>query len=319
MISRRQLLRWLGSSAVCFTAPTYLLANNLLANNLLVNNKPAKPVLRKVIPSTGESIHSVGMGTWQTFNVGSDIELRAQRTQLVKLFIELGGQMIDSSPMYGSSQAVVGHALAALNFPDTVFSAEKVWSGDGSNTRQHIEQIKAHWRVNSFDLMQVHNLLRWQDHLEALKEMKRNGELRYIGITTSHGRRHNDLEDIMLNEPIDFVQLTYHLDNRDVESRLLPIALEKGIAVIVNRPFQGGYLIDRLQNANTPLPPWAASIDCYNWPQFLLKFIISHPAVTCVIPATTKLEHLRENMSAATGKIPTTKERQAMLNYFTSI
>lgn len=309
MITRRQLLQLFGSTFFSFSTPSFSKPKSITS----------KPLHQKIIPSSQESICSVGMGTWQTFNVGSDPQLRAQRTQIVDLFFKLGGQMIDSSPMYGSSQQVIGHALQELDFPEPLFSAEKIWTNDGSATRKHIEQIANHWRVNNFDLMQVHNLLRWEDHLQELKEMKSNGELRYIGITTSHGRRHKDLEKIMMTEPLDFVQLTYNLVDREVEQRLLPLALEKGIAVIVNRPFQGGYLIDHLQQRNQPLPSWATSVDCHNWAQYLLKFIISHPAVTCAIPATTKLEHMRENMSAATGIIPNTKERQAMLTYFQSI
>ncbi|MFT7222843.1 MAG: diketogulonate reductase-like aldo/keto reductase [Cellvibrionaceae bacterium] len=189
--------------------------------------------------------------------------------------------MIDSSPMYGSSQQVVGYALEQLDYPSQLFSAEKVWTRDGSVARRQIQQTGNAWGLKRFDLMQIHNLLSWQDHIEILKQMKSNGELRYIGITTSHGRRHRELEKIMASEPLDFVQLTYNLEDREVERRLLPLAREKGIAVIANRPFQGGSLINQLQRRNAPLPDFTKAINCQNWAQFLLKYVVSHPAITC--------------------------------------
>lgn len=277
------------------------------------------PLIRKPIPTTDEAITSIGMGTWQTFNVGSDNQLRAQRCQILNAFFNAGGQMIDSSPMYGSSHEVVGHCLKTLNFPDKLFSADKIWTSDERATRHQFQEIAGAWQRPTLDLMQVHNLLSWEAHLNALRDMKQAGNIRYIGITTSHGRRHRDLETLMKNEPLDFVQLTYNIRYREVEQRLLPLAQEKGIAVIANRPFDGGHLPKSLQRRNAPLPPWAADIECSNWPQFLLKFITSHPAITCAIPATTQIEHMQENMGAAKGTLPDAATRAKMLAYFQSL
>jgi diketogulonate reductase-like aldo/keto reductase len=273
----------------------------------------------KKIPSSGEEIPVIGMGTWQTFNVGGDTELRNQRTKVLKTFLDYGGGMVDSSPMYGSSQNVLGYALDKLDYTETLFSADKVWTRDGSATREDLEASRKKWGIEKFDLMQVHNLLAWKEHLPTLQKMKEAGEIRYVGITTSHGRRHGDFAQVMKKHDLDFVQLTYNILNREVEDRLLPLAKERGIAVICNRPFGGGGVVDRFQQGDHPLPDWAGEYGIKNWPQFLLKFIVSHPAVTCAIPATTQVEHMRENMGAARGRLPDAKTRQRMLEYVQSL
>jgi diketogulonate reductase-like aldo/keto reductase len=226
--------------------------------------------------------------------------------------------MVDSSPMYGSAQAVVGHGLEQLGTPESLFSADKVWTSDGGETRQQIDESESKWGIEQFDLMQVHNLVAWRAHLKTLKQMKEAGQVRYIGVTTSHGRRHDELERIMKQEPIDFVQLTYNLTHRAVEDRLLPLAEDRGIGVIANRPFDGGQLVKGLQ-ANHKLPGWAGDIGCDHWPAFLLKFIVSHPAVTCAIPATTKPEHMREDKQAGHGPMPDAKTRRRMIEYVESL
>lgn len=268
------------------------------------------PLITRPIPSSGEQIPVIGMGTWLTFNVGNDVEARNARTEVLRTFFELGGGMVDSSPMYGSAEAVMGYALERLGRPQpALFSATKVWTAfDG---RSQIEDSFRLWGLKQFDLYQVHNLLNWEDHLPNLLERKRRGEIRYVGITTSHGRRHQELEKLILEQPLDFVQLTYNVLDREVEQRLLPAAREKGVAVIANRPFQGGNLFSKL--ADKPLPKSAADIGCENWAQYLLKFIVSHPAVTCAIPATSQVAHMRENMGAMRGELPTAKQRTAML------
>ncbi|MEX1081615.1 MAG: aldo/keto reductase [Halofilum sp. (in: g-proteobacteria)] len=275
-------------------------------------------LVTKPIPSSGEALPAIGMGTWRTFNVGDDQMLRDARTRVLRAFLDGGGQVIDSSPMYGSSQAVVGYGLEQLGASGRVFSAEKVWTSDGDETREDIAASADEWRTRRFDLMQVHNLLAWQSHLPTLRAMKDAGEVRYIGITTSDGRRHGEFERIMKSEPVDFIQLTYNMIDREAENRLLPLAGERGIAVMVNRPFRGGSLVDRFQGRH-PLPEWAAEIGCRNWPQFLLKFIVSHPAVTCAIPATTRVEHMREDMGAARGPMPDAGMRRRMLDYVASL
>lgn len=310
-VNRRNFIQSLSAFA------TIAFINPAFSKN--ANSTQKSKLIQKTIPSSQEAMTVIGMGSWQTFNVGSDPGLLDNRKEILDLFFHLGGQMVDSSPMYGSSQQAIGYGLEQLNHPDKLFSAEKVWTSDESATREQIQQTSEAWQVKSFDLLQVHNLVRWQEHLEVLKQMRQNGELAYIGITTSHGRRHKDLERVMATQPIDFVQLTYNMLDREVEQRLLPLAQEKGIAVIANRPFQGGRLINRLQRSKAPLPSFASDIQCENWPQFLLKFIVSHPAVTCAIPATTKLEHMQENMGAATGSLPSAAMRKQMLDYLKTI
>ncbi|WP_288076141.1 aldo/keto reductase, partial [Marinobacter sp.] len=189
----------------------------------------------------------------------------------------------------------------------------KIWTGDGDATRQQDRESRRKWGIERFDLQQVHNLVAWQQHLATLQQMKADGDVRYIGITTSHGRRHGDFARIMETEPLDFVQLTYNVLDREAEDRLLPLARERGIAVIANRPFQGGRLFRRFQSE--ALPPWADEVGCRNWAEFFLKYILSHPAVTCAIPATTSVEHMKENMGALYGALPDEKQRRRMAAY----
>jgi diketogulonate reductase-like aldo/keto reductase len=235
----------------------------------------------------------------------------------MRQFFAAGGKMIDSSPMYGSAQDVIGYCLQKLNMHEKVFSTDKVWTFDGSEGRHQIARSQKRWGIPRFDLLQVHNILSWEDHLPTLQEMKTSGKVRYVGITTSHGRRHREFEKIMQSQSLDFIQLTYNMRDREAENRLLPLAKELGIAVIINRPFQRGSLIDWAKKH--PLPGWAKDIDCSNWAQFLLKFIISHPAVTCAIPATSRVDHLMENMGAASGRLPDAAMRQEMLAYVESL
>jgi len=273
----------------------------------------AGAILKKAIPSTGEQIPAIGLGTWITFNVGNDERSRAARAQVMQTFFDRGGSLIDSSPMYGSSESVIGYGLTRIKNKATLFSASKVWIVLKTLGVNQMEASRNYWGIDRFDLMQVHNLLDWSTHIETLKEMKAQGRVRYIGITTSQGWRHGGLEQIMLTQPIDFVAFSYNVIDRDVEERLLPLAAERGIAVIVNRPFQEGVLIERMMHH--PLPPWAGEIDCANWAQFLLKFIVSHPAVTCVIPATRRVDHMEENMGAMRGRLPDAKMRRRMARY----
>ncbi len=254
------------------------------------------------IPSTGAEIPAVGLGTWITFNVGSDPALRAECVAVMEAFFAAGGGVIDSSPMYGSSQPVVGHGLQALGHPQGLYAADKVWTSSGEEGPSQIARSRAHWTVPRFDLLQVHNLRAWEAHLPTLQEMKADGRLRHVGITTSHGRRHDAFEQVMRGHDLDCVQLTYNIVDRAAEARLLPLAQDRGMAVIVNRPFRQGALIRQL--AGAPLPPGAAEVGAGSWAQVLLKFILSHPAVTVAIPATRVVDHLRENKQAALGAMP---------------
>ncbi|MBK7530449.1 aldo/keto reductase [Piscinibacter sp.] len=270
----------------------------------------AGPLRTRAIPSSGEAIPLVGLGSWITFNVGHDPVAREACTEVMRAFFEGGGRLIDSSPMYGSSQPVIGQGLAKLGRAAPVFAADKVWIGSGARGAEQIEASRRFWGVPRFDLLQVHNLLAWEEHLPQLFAMKSAGRVRYVGITTSEGRRHAEIEKVMRSQPIDFVQISYNLLDREVEQRILPLARERGIGVIVNRPFREGALLRELQRHR--LPPWAAEFGCDGWAQFALKFIVSHPAVTCAIPATSSVAHVRQNLGAARGVLPDAAMRARM-------
>jgi diketogulonate reductase-like aldo/keto reductase len=270
-----------------------------------------RPLNRK-IPSSGEELPAVGLGSWITFNVGDDTAARNQCADVVRTFVQAGGRVIDSSPMYGSSQAVIGYALTRDNLAGRVFAADKVWTSSDDG-RSQLEETRRRWGVPRLDVAQVHNLVNWESHLPLLRTMKAAGQLRYIGITTSEGRRHDAIERLLRTERLDFVQVTYNILDREVEQRILPLARERGVAVLVNRPFRQGALVDDL--ARHPLPGWAAELRCTSWAQVILKFILSHPAVTCVIPATRNVAHVRENVGAATGVLPDAALRERMASH----
>ena len=271
------------------------------------------------IPSSGERLPAIGMGTWITFDVGRGTPLTAgsaltTRWQVLQAFFAAGGRLIDSSPMYGSAEAVLGELLPQSPGAAALFSATKVWTPGTWLGEQQMARSLALWGLPRFDLMQIHNLLDWDAHLPTLRRMKAEGQVRYLGITTSHGRRHDDFADLMRRERFDFVQFTYNLAHRDAEARLLPLAAERGCAVIINRPFDGGGLFERVRGR--PLPGYAAEIGCANWAQVFLKFVISHPAVTCAIPATSQPAHMRENMGALAGPLPDATLRRHMAEAF---
>lgn len=307
-ITRRESLTLIGATL----AATMLPSMPLLANT--------DGMQRKAFAGSDKKLPVIGMGTWRTFNVGSDETLLDARTEVVRAFFEHGGGLIDSSPMYGSAPDVMGYALQQLGTPESLFSAEKVWSPAGGSAREQVAELKDRWTVDYFDLVQVHNLTDWREHLAALQEMKAEGVIGHVGITTSHGRRHDEVEQIMSSEDIDFVQLTYNITHREAENRLLPLAEERGIGVIANRPYDGGSLIKDLKRRDAALPEWAnEECGCDTWADFLLKFIVSHPAITCAIPATTQVEHMRENMRAGHSPMPSTDARQRMADYIESL
>ena len=231
----------------------------------------------------------------------------------MRAFFAAGGRMIDSSPMYGSSQDVIGHGLRKLGKPDLLLAADKVWISSGARGPAQIESSRQRWGVPRFDLLQVHNLLSWEEHLPTLLRMKADGHVRYVGITTSEGCRHREVERIITSQRIDFVQATYNVLDREIEARILPMARERGIGVIVNRPFREGALIRQV--TRHPLPAWAAEIGCTSWAQFLLKFIVAHPDVTCAIPATSNVAHVQENMGVTRDILPDTAMRRRMAEY----
>ncbi len=304
-LDRRTFLRWLGGLGAA------------LALRPAAGSAASPAAIAKTIPATGEPLPAIGMGSWITFDVGEDEAARAARVQVVQTFFDRGGAMIDSSPMYGSSEDVIGHCLVRIEHAARLFAATKVWTPGKWLGERQMEASRQAWGVPRFDLMHIHNMLDWETHLETLRAMKAAGRIRYIGITTSHGRRHAEMEQALARAPFDFVQFTYNLADREVEQRLLPLAAERGIAVVINRPFRGGSLFGRVRGK--PLPEWAREFDCANWAQFFLKFIVAHPAVTCAIPATSRVDHMQENMGAGFGRLPDAPTRQRMLRYFENL
>lgn len=273
--------------------------------------------ISKPIPSTGERLAVIGMGTSRTFNVAGDAASLAQLRPVLQAFFDGGGQLIDSSPMYGNAEAVTGKLLRQVDNRDALFAATKVWTWGRDDGIRQMQRSAERMGVERFDLMQIHNLRDWQSHLVTLEEWKESGRVRYIGITTSHGRFHDELEEIMRSETLDFVQFSYNIANRVAEQRLLPLAAERGIATLINRPYQRGSLFRRV--GGRPLPDWAAEFDCASWGQFFLKFVVSHPAVTCVIPATSKVKHMVDNMGAGFGRLPDAATRQRMIALIESL
>ena len=276
-----------------------------------------KTLIKKAIPKTGELLPVIGMGTSRTFDVGADPQIRAQLGKVLQIFFDQGGAVIDSSPMYGQAEQVTGDLLKTIKNKQALFAATKVWTWGKQQGITQMQRSSQRMGVKVFDLMQIHNLRDWQVQLETLKAWKAEGKVRYIGITTSHGRFHDELEVILDNEPFDFVQLSYNILNRTVEERLLPLAKERGIATLVNRPFARGDLFQTVKGQ--ALPEWSSDIDVQSWGQFFLKFVASHPAVTCAIPATSKPHHMLDNMGAGFGRLPDAAMRQRMIRYIESL
>jgi diketogulonate reductase-like aldo/keto reductase len=277
----------------------------------------AESILRKPIPKTGELLPAIGLGTWQTFDVGAVQSSRDPLKEVLREFVRFGGSVIDSSPMYGKSESVVGALAAELGVHKQLFLATKVWTrGREAGIRQMEESFKR-LRTQRMDLMQVHNLLDYRTHLATLGRWKEQGKVRYIGVTHYTASAHDELARVLASEDVDFVQVNYSIAERDAEQRLLPLAAEKRIAVLANRPLAAGGLFSRVRGRS--LPPWAKEIGCASWAQFFLKFSISHPAITCAIPATSKVEHLVDNMRAALGPLPDAATRERMARYLTEL
>lgn len=276
-----------------------------------------RQALKKPIPSSGEWVPVVGMGTARTFDVAGGPQERVPLAAVLRAFFDHGGALIDSSPMYGNAERVLGELLPKADPKRRLFAATKVWIDGRQAGIEQMERSRELWGVKRFDLMQIHNLRDWRVHLETLKAWKDQGRVRYIGITTSHGRDHDALQSIMEHETLDFVQLSYNVENRAAEDRLLPLAAERGLATLINRPFQRGDLFRRVKGQ--PLPAWSADYNINSWAQFFLKFIVSHPAVTCAIPATSKARHMIDNMGAIHGPLPDGTMRRRMIQYFDAL
>jgi len=284
-------------------------------------------LLRRAIPRTGERISAVGLGTWLTFDVGEAVVERTRRLQVLQAFFAAGGGMIDSSPMYGRAERLLGELLPQVEYRGKLFAATKVWTGfTRVGPTQMAESLRlwgqgADGRIpgaepRRFDLMQVHNLLNWNEHIRTLRVWREQGRFRYIGVTTSHGSKHDEMEQVLKRESIDFMQITLNLADRSALP-LIDLAAERGVAVIINRPFDGGLLFNR--TGTRPLPDAAREVGCANWAQVFLKWILANPAVTCAIPATTNPAHLRENMGSLLGPVPDAGQQRRIAAAFDAL
>jgi len=269
-------------------------------------------IQKRIIPSTSERLPIVGVGTWQTFDVSNSAEERTPLKEVLTTLLSKGGSVVDSSPMYGRSEEVVGDISTELGISNRLFIATKVWTNGRDNGIRQMNDSFRLMRRKHIELMQIHNLVDWQTHLKTLRDWKEQGKIKYIGLTHYTSGAHDRLASIISSEKVDFLQINYNLIDRNAEKELLPRAQEKGVAVLVNQPFESGQLFQRVRNKQ--LPSWAQEFDCQSWAQFFLKFILSHPAVTCVIPGTSKPHHMVDNMAAGFGRLPDEKMRQQMVS-----
>jgi diketogulonate reductase-like aldo/keto reductase len=272
-----------------------------------------EPMKRKIYKGN-EEIACVGLGTWQTFDVGEDSRERDALRQVLQTLVSNGASLVDSSPMYGSSEKVVGDLSASENLNEKLFMATKVWTTGTSEGIRQMENSFKLLRRNRMDLMQIHNFVDYKTHLKTLRNWKESGKIRYIGLTHYSDSAHSTLESIIKHEPIDFIQINYSLRDRNAEKSLLPTARDKQVAVLINRPFEEGALFALVKGKK--LPPWATEFNCQSWGQFFLKFILANRAVTCVIPGTSKSKHLADNLMAGEGKLPDEKHRKQMIELF---
>lgn len=270
-------------------------------------------MLKRSIPSSGEQLPVVGLGTWKQFDVGASAAERQSLTEVLKRMAALGGTLIDSSPMYGNAEEVAGDLTAGSGLADKFFYATKVWTSGEQNGIEQMQASLKKMRRTTMDLMQIHNLVDWKTHLKTLKKWKEEGKIRYVGITHYTASAHAQLEEIIKSEDIDFVQFNYSIRVRDAEKSLLKAAQDEGVAVIINEPFETGSLFKAVKGKT--LPDWAADYDIGSWAQFFLKFILSHPAVNCVIPGTSNPAHAADNMGAGYGKLPDEAGRKRMAEW----
>lgn len=304
MTTRRDLLKLLAALGLSSAWPIHAFG------------KPSQQLIR-TIPSSDEKIPAMGLGTSRTFDVGPDEFEREPLLEVLGEFIKQGGRLIDSSPMYGTAETVIGDLAAELRVQDKLFYATKVWTSGRQAGIDQMEQSMRRMKTKTIDLMQVHNLIDTDTHLKTLSKWKEQGKIRYIGITHYLVDYFDDLEKVMRKHKLDFVQLPYSIVTREAEQRLLPLAQDKGIAVLVNRPYEKAALFKTVKHQ--PLPAWSSEFDCHSWGQFFLKFILANPAVTCVIPATSKVKHLIDNMGAGIGKLPDEETRKRMYKLIVSI
>ena len=301
-MSRREAARLLAQSA----------AGLIFARTALAAEATGKlALLQRSIPSSGESLPIIGLGTWRAFDAGPSPAERRPLEEVLALFVKLGGRVVDSSPMYGRAEEVLGEIAAKLRLHESLFLATKVWTTGREQGIESMERSQARLQSKRIDLMQVHNLVDVQTQLATLRVWKEQGRIRYLGITDRTAKAYPAVAKLLRSEKLDFLQINYSLLEREADQEILPLARDRGVAVLINRPFGGGDLFERVRQK--PLPDWAAEFDCHSWAQFLLKWIIAHPAVTCAIPATGKARHLEDNMQSGVGRLPDEKLRQRMV------
>jgi diketogulonate reductase-like aldo/keto reductase len=299
-LTRREMLKLMAGTGVWFTSGGLPAA-------------PPRAIIKRAIPGTQEALPVIGLGTARTFDIASTSEIPQPLRAVMRLFAERGGRVVDSSPMYGTAEAVVGELSTELDINDRLFLATKVWTSGREEGIQQMQQSMELLHTDQMDLMQVHNLIDTQTHLRTLRDWKEQGRVRYIGVTHYLVSAYDELMRIINNEDIDFVQFNYNIATRDAEERLLPLCAERGVAVLINEPFGNASLFELVDGHE--LPSWAAEFDCRSWAQFFLKYIVSHPAVTCAIPATSDPAHLVDNMQAAYGRLPDAATREKMVRY----
>jgi diketogulonate reductase-like aldo/keto reductase len=268
-------------------------------------------ILRRPIHSTGETIPVVGLGTWQTFDASESATELEPLKEVLTTLVSKGGSVVDSSPMYGRSEEVVGDLSTELKLNDKLFLATKVWTNGKENGIRQMNDSLRLMRRNKLELMQIHNLTDWQTHIKTLRSWKESGKIKYLGLTHYTDSAHERLASIIETEKVDFIQINFNLLERNAEKKLLPLAREKNVSVLVNQPFQSGALFQKVREKK--VPAWANEFDCNSWGQFFLKYILSNPAVTCAIPGTSKPHHMLDNIVAGFGKLPTEKQRQEMV------
>ena len=310
-LSRREAARLLaqGAAGLILTGSALAAEEKQSAGKLTL--------LQRAIPSSGEKLPVVGLGTWQVFDVGPGAAEREPLERVLALFVKLGGRVVDSSPMYGRAEQVLGDIAKKLDLHRSPFLATKVWTTGKEAGIASMERSLAKLQTRKIDLMQIHNLIDARTHLATLREWKEQGRARYLGITHYSSSAYGEVANLLRSEKLDFLQINYSLQEREAEKEILPLAQERGVAVLVNRPFGGGNLFARVREK--PLPEWAREFDCQSWAQFLLKWIIAHPAVTCAIPATSKARHLEDNMQGGVGKLPDAKLRRRMVELVSAL
>lgn len=303
-MQRRDLLKMAGVTSAAALLPPWATADTL-------------SLIQRNIPHTIEYLPVIGLGTAGNLAGMDDAEAKKRLTAVLQAFFDQGGRLIDSSPMYGDAESAIGELLKGVKNKDKLFAATKVWTDGREAGIKQMNQSFKRMGVNKMDLMQIHNLRDWQTHIATLRKWKEQDKIRFVGVTTSHGRDHTELERLMEIEELDFVQFSYSMGERAAEQRLLLLAADKGIATLINRPFQRGELFKKVKGKK--LPKWAAEFDCSSWGQFFLKFVVSQPAVTCAIPMTSQLKHMVDNMGASYGGLPDEATRAKMISLIDSM